>query len=166
MATTGLSAGGTRHWSRTGPALRVVARAPPVLECSTPMGSTLGFWLSFAATLLLLVIALVSGWRGRRRVHLVAGPLALVLLAIAIVCTEQLMRNYRFPEAALRFHLVFAKTGGLLALPVVVTGVWLWRRPAARPWHRRAVWLFLLGAVAATSTGIWLFMQGVPAPPK
>ncbi len=126
------------------------------------MAPTLGFWLSFGGTLVLLVVALVSGFRGRRRLHLWAGPLALVLLVVAILCTEALLRAYVFPAAALQFHLGFAKAGGLLALPVVVTGVWTWKRPAVRRWHRLAVLVFLAGALLATGTGLWLFAQAVP----
>ena len=123
------------------------------------MGHALGFWLAFGAAVLLLAVALVSGLRRRRRLHLVVAPLAMVALALAIVATEQLLRSYTFPADDLRFHLRFAKTAGLLALPVIGTGLWLWRRPAARRWHRLAVWAFVLATAAATCTGIWLFTR-------
>ena len=70
------------------------------------------------------------------------------------------MAGYAFPEPALRFHLIFAKSAGLLAIPVIVTGIWFWRRPAARNWHRTAVWLFVLATLVATATGFWMFAQG------
>ncbi len=135
---------------------------PAVWRSSAAMGPTLGFWLSFTATLVALAVAVVSGRRGGRRVHLVAGPLAIVLLVVAILCTEELMRSYRFPEAALHFHLWFAKAGGLLALPVVISGLLLVRRPSVRRWHRLAVFAFVVGALLATGTGLWLFGQGTP----
>ncbi|MGE3173140.1 MAG: hypothetical protein AB7O97_10990 [Planctomycetota bacterium] len=126
------------------------------------MGTAPSFWISFGTTLALLATALVSGLRGGRRLHLVAGPLTLVSLAVTVVLTEQLMRGYRFPEQALRVHLWFAKAGGALALPVLLTGIWLWRRPAARRWHLAAVLAFVVGALLATGTGVWMFVQGEP----
>lgn len=118
------------------------------------------FWVLFGATLVLLVVALVSGLRRRRRVHLVAGPAALVALTGAVLATEQLVSLYSFPEDILRVHLICAKTAGVLALVVAATGVWLWKRPAARRWHRLAVFVFLGGAVIATGTGLWMFGHG------
>jgi len=76
------------------------------------------------------------------------------------VLTEELVRRYEFPPAALRTHLWFAKAGGLLALPVIATGVWLWRRPGARIWHRLAVVVWLVSVLAATGTGLWIFTLG------
>src|SRR5262249_46842426 len=78
-----------------------------------------GFWLAFLCSVLLLAVALVSGLRGGRRLHLVAGPLAMVALVVAVACTGQLMASYSFPPDDLRFHLGFAKTAGSLALPVI-----------------------------------------------
>lgn len=124
------------------------------------MGPAIGFWIAFVTTLALLVLALVSGHRRQRRVHLLAAPLSIVSLAVAVVLTEQLVRGYVWEGEAkerLRVHLWFAKSAGALVLPVVVTGVWLWLRPAARRWHAIAVWVFMVAALAATGTGIWAF---------
>ena len=74
--------------------------------------------------------------------------------------TEQLMRNYTFPPDELAFHLIFAKAGGLLVLPVVVTGIWLARSERARTFHRAAVVLWLVSVLAATGTGLWMFGLG------
>lgn len=121
------------------------------------MGPSFGFWLAFSTTVGLLVVSLVSGLLGRRRVHLVTGPLTIVMLGIAVLMTEQLMRGYRFPPEEMRVHLMIAKTAAALALVVVGTGLWLWRRPAARVWHRWTVWLFVVLTLTATGTGIWVF---------
>ncbi len=126
------------------------------------MVSTLPFWLAFVATVVLLIVSLVSGLLRRRRVHLVTGPLTMVALAFAVIETEALMRRYDFPREALDTHLVFAKAGGLMALPVIVTGLWLWWRPRARFWHRLAVWLWLISVLAATGTGLWIFDLATP----
>jgi hypothetical protein len=124
------------------------------------MMSTLPFWLSLVVTVALIATALVSGLRGGRRLHLVCGPAAIVMLSVTIVLTEQLVRQYDFPADVREIHLPCAKAGGLLAVPVVLTGVWLWRSPRARNWHRVAVWVWLAGVLVATATGIWMFSHG------
>ena len=128
------------------------------------MPTTLPFWISFVTTVLLLVASLVTGWTNRRRVHLWFGPLTMVSLVVTVWLTEQLVRRYEFPPDVLRTHLWFAKAGGMLALPVIVTGVWLWKRPRARVWHKVAVYVWLVSVLAATGTGIWMFTQGTPKP--
>ncbi|MEQ1631570.1 MAG: hypothetical protein ABL997_04300 [Planctomycetota bacterium] len=121
------------------------------------MGPDLWFWVALVATVVLLVLALVSGLRGRRRAHLIAGPAAMVSLAIAILLTEQLAQRYVFPEPVRSIHLWCAKVGGLLAIPVILSGIWLWRRPAVRRLHRYSVFAFVVATLVATGTGIWMF---------
>ena len=128
------------------------------------MPETLPFWIAFVTTVLLLVLSLVTGWTRRRRLHLWLGPLTIVALVVAVVLTEQLVRRYDFPPDVLRVHLWFAKAGGLLALPVVVTGLWLWKQPRARSWHKLAVYVWLLAVLTATGTGLWMFSHGTPKP--
>jgi hypothetical protein len=124
------------------------------------MPPALPFWCAFAVTLVLLVVSLWTGWQRRRRVHLAVAPCALVALAVTIVLTEQLMAHYDFPADIKAIHLPCAKAGGLLALPVIATGVWLWRRPNARVWHRAAVLVWLVAVLVATGTGLWMFANG------
>lgn len=124
------------------------------------MLTTLPFWIAFVTTVLLLAASLTTGLLHRRRLHLWFGPLTMVSLAIAIVLTEQLMKRYEFPPETLRMHLWFAKSGGLLALPVIVTGIWLVRSERARRWHRIAVMVWILSVLAATGTGLFLFSLG------
>ncbi len=124
------------------------------------MPPALPFWIAFVATVVLLAAALWTGLRRRRRVHLWLGPLTIVSLAVTVVLTEQLVRRYEFPPEVLRTHLVFAKAGGLLALPVIVTGIWLWRSERARRWHKIAVFVWIAAVLTATGTGLWMFTQG------
>lgn len=124
------------------------------------MPNTVPFWISLLATVLLLVAAMATGLLRRRRPHLWLGPLTIVSLAITIVLTEQLVRRYEFPPDVLRLHLWWAKAGGVLALPVVATGLWLWRQPRARGWHKVAVYVWLVSVLAATGTGLWMFAHG------
>ena len=125
------------------------------------MPYTVPFWIAFVATVVLLVAALSTGFLHKRKLHLWLGPLTIVSLTIAIVLTEKLMQHYTFPKDELAFHLIFAKAGGLLALPVVVTGIWLWRQPRARLWHSIAVVVWLIAVLTATATGLWMFSHGV-----
>ena len=124
------------------------------------MPPTLPFWIAFLATVLLLLASLWTGFRRIRKVHLWLGPLTMVLLTITIVLTEELLRSYEFPADVKATHLIFAKAGGLLALPVIATGLWLWRDPRARRWHRAAVLVWLASVLAATGTGLWMFSLG------
>jgi hypothetical protein len=121
------------------------------------MPPTALFWLSLGVTVLLIVATMWTGWRGPRRLHLVVGPLTMGALAITIVLTEQLMAHYTFPDDTKAIHLPCAKAGGLLALPVILTGVWLWRSP-----HKLAVYVWLLSVLVATCTGLWMFAHGTP----
>jgi hypothetical protein len=124
------------------------------------MSTTLPFWISFVVTVLFVAATLVTGWTRRRKLHLWLGPLTLVALAITIVLTEELARRYEFPPEVMRTHLWFAEAAALLALPVVATGLWLWRKPRARRWHRAAVVVWLVSVLVATGTGLWMFGQG------
>jgi hypothetical protein len=121
---------------------------------------TLPFWIGLVSTVALRVGSLVTGWLRRRRLHLWLGPLTMVSLTITILLTEELVRRYSFPEDVLRTHLWFAKAGGLLALPVIVTGIWLWRSERARLWHRAAVIVWIVSVLTATGTGLWMFGHG------
>ena len=115
------------------------------------------FWVAFLLTVVLLVTALITGLRGCRRLHLCIGPSVMVALTVTIVLTEQLASRYEFPAEALGIHLWFAKSAALMALPVIATGIWLWRKPAARRWHRNCVLIWLLTVLLATGTGFWMF---------
>ena len=124
------------------------------------MPTTVPFWISFVVTVVLIAVALVTGFLHKRRPHLVLGPLTMVSLGVAITLTEELMRCYEFPADIKATHLIFAKAGGLLGLPVILTGIWLWRSPRARRWHLAAVILWLVGVLTATGTGLWMFSHG------
>lgn len=128
------------------------------------MGADVWFWVALSATVVLIALALVSGLQRKRRAHLLAGPASMASLLVAILLTEKVARLYTFDPEAQRIHLVCAKIGGLLALPVVVTGIWLWRRASARPYHKLAVWAFVVATLVATATGIWMFADAVPKP--
>ncbi|MEZ5965731.1 MAG: hypothetical protein R3F56_17990 [Planctomycetota bacterium] len=120
------------------------------------------FWTSFGATLLLVALTIVQGWRGRRRAHLVLALTSVASLTLTIVLAERMGATRTFPRDAMRIHLWFAKSAALAVVPVALTGAVLWRRPTWRPVHRTVVVLFLLLTVAATATGTWVFSLSEP----
>lgn len=124
------------------------------------MPPAVSFWIALAVTVGLIVASLVTGLRRRRRLHLWLGPLTIVMLVVTVVLTEQLASRYDFPADVKAVHMPCAKVGGLMALPVVLTGLWLWRSPRARRWHRLAVYAWLLAVLVAAATGIWMFAHG------
>ena len=126
------------------------------------MPSPVPFWIAFVTTVVLLIVAAATGFSKKRKIHLWAGPATIVALGLAIWQVEKLSRNYSFPPEVLSFHLIFAKAGGLLALPVVATGIWLSRSERARRFHRAAVILWLVVVLIATGTGLYMFGLGTP----
>ncbi len=128
------------------------------------MGADVWFWIALVSTVALMALAIVSGLQRKRRAHLIAGPASMVSLVVAILLTEKLARLYAFDPDVQRIHLVCAKAGGLLAIPVVLTGLLLWKKPAARGVHRWAVWIFVVATLVATATGGWMFTGAVLMP--
>ncbi|MEM7200326.1 MAG: hypothetical protein AAF628_08685 [Planctomycetota bacterium] len=125
---------------------------------------TTWFWVSFAVTGAGAAVATTAGWRRQRRLHLWTGPSTLLVLFVTVLLAERLAGEREFPDYAMRIHLPCAKTAGLLAIGVALTGVVLWRSGRGRVAHRVCVLLFLLGVVVATATGCWAFFLSVPAP--
>lgn len=123
----------------------------------------LWFWVSFLVTLLLLAGSVWSGLTHRRRVHFVVVPLTVVSLLITIRMTGSLVETRLFPEEELAFHLRFAISATAMLVPVAITGIGYarWGR-SWRLWHRLAVAAFLLLAVTATVTGVWVFSLSEP----
>ncbi|MEY4830273.1 MAG: hypothetical protein RLZZ562_2069 [Planctomycetota bacterium] len=128
------------------------------------MGADVWFWIALVAAVALMALALASGLQRKRRAHLIAGPASMASLVVAILLTEKLARLYAFDPEVQRIHLIFAKAGGLLAIPVVLTGLLLWRKPGARRVHRLAVWIFVVATLLATATGVWMFSGAVLKP--
>jgi hypothetical protein len=128
------------------------------------MPSTVPFWIAFVVTVVLLVVSLFTGFTRKRKAHMWLGPLTIVSLAITIWYTEQLARQYTFPAEELAIHMVFAYAGALVAIPVAISGIWLWRTERARKWHRLIVFLWLACVLTATATGLWMFDLGTVKP--
>ena len=124
--------------------------------------STFLFWIFFPLTLAALVATVITGVRHRRRPHLILAPASVVLLAITIVFAERMGAERTFPPEEMAIHLWFAKAATLLVLLVAGSGVCYLRTPRARWPHRIAVGLFLVAAVIASATGVWVFGLSTP----
>ena len=120
------------------------------------------FWVFFSLTLLGLAAAMVTGLRGKRRLHLVLAPVCVVLLTVTIVEAERMTGNRSFPPHEMSIHLWFAKTAAALMLPVIVTGLVLWRTARWRRIHFWCVLAFLVMAVTASGTGVWVYSLSTP----
>ena len=120
------------------------------------------FWPSFVTTLACLVGTLWTGFRGRRRPHLVLALLTVALLTVTVLLTEALLRAVEFPKREMTIHLGFAKTAAGLVVPVILTGALTWFRRGWLRVHLVCVVLFVLAALVATGTGIWVYALATP----
>ena len=120
------------------------------------------FWIFFSLTLIGLAVTLITGLLAQRRLHLVLGPTCVVLLVVTIVMAERMTANRSFPPHEMAIHLWFAKTAAALMLPVIVTGLVLWRTARWRRLHFWCVVAFLVMAVTASGTGVWVFSLSTP----
>lgn len=128
-----------------------------------PVTDTAWFWTVFPITLVLLFGTLWTGRTKRRWVHLRLAPLSLVFLGLAIWMAIRMGQARVFPEDEMAIHRPIATLAAVLVVPVIGSGIALFRSPAWRPVHRVCVTLFMVAALAATGTGIWVFTLSTPA---
>jgi len=126
-------------------------------------------WLGvgLASTTLLLVLVLVTGFRAKRKPHLVFVTLTVAALVFTIFRAEQLGTGYDLEQAGVitPIHLLIAKVTTLAYLLPVITGYQTWRNPAKKPLHRKAVFLVLFLTLTAFVTGTMMMMGAVPLDP-
>ncbi len=145
----------TTHWEMPLP-------GGPTPSILTRVTDTTWFWIVFPITLALLIGALWTGSRGIRRVHLILAPVSLVFLGVAILLAVRMGQTRNFPPDEMRIHRMFATSAALLALPVIASGLALFRSPRWRRVHRVCVILFFFTALVATGTGVWVFTMSTP----
>ena len=120
------------------------------------------FFLALGATLVAVFMTVQTGRRGDRKPHLVRALSTVGLLGVTILLALWLGEQRDFPTDAMDIHKIFARTAGLLVLPVVGTGIVLWHRPSWRIAHRACVYLLLVVLLVAVGTGIWVFSLSTP----
>ena len=120
------------------------------------------FFAALVLTLVGILFTVLAGRRADRPAHVKWALSTVSLLVLTIVLALVLGRYRDFPEEQMGIHKIFARTGGLMVLPVAFTGLMLWRRPGWRTAHKVCVYLFILVAVIAAGTGVWVFSLSTP----
>ena len=120
------------------------------------------FFVALGLTAVAVVLTVRSGRRGDRRSHVLRALLTVALLIVSIVLALMLGQARNFPDPAMAIHKVIARTAGLLVLPVIFTGIMLWRRPGWRIVHRACVYGLIIALAVAIVTGTWVFSLSTP----
>ncbi len=123
---------------------------------------TTAFLIFLGATVVAIVLTVLAGLRKRRRAHLVRAITTVVLLAITIYFAYQMDTERVFPVEEMKIHRIFSRSIACIVPLLVFTGAMLWRRPGWRPAHRLFIVLFLVDALCAAVTGIWVLYLSVP----
>ena len=128
------------------------------------MDTVTGFLLFLALTLVALGVVVVSGFRARRKVHIPAVAVAVLLLLVTIYYAEQLGTQYDLEAAGAIYpvHLAFAKVTTPAYLLPIVTGIRTLKKPAGLRWHKRLAFLILILTVATAATGTAMVMMAEP----
>src|SRR5690606_39616143 len=103
-----------------------------------------------------------SGLRRQRRRHVLRALITVLLLGITVWAAFGLSAVRDFPADEMAIHKVFSRGGGLMVFPLAFTGLMLWRRPAWRRAHQVCIGLFLVLALGATVTGVWVLVLSTP----
>jgi hypothetical protein len=120
------------------------------------MFETSGFLLFLSLTVVGVVMTLVSGLQKRRRPHIVRAVVTVALLAVTILFAFLMAGVRVFPAREMAIHRVFSVSVAVLVPLVAASGILLARRPTLRWPHRACVSAFLVMAVGALVTGVWV----------
>jgi len=125
------------------------------------MSPGFGFAFFLAATLALLGLVVLTGFRAQRKRHIALVVLAIASLGITIRFAVLLGRSFDLHAAGsiTPIHLALSKVATALYLLPIATGIRTIFRPAAKKWHKRAAFLVLGMTVLTAITGtlmLWL----------
>ena len=119
------------------------------------MDPLIQFCAAVGATVVFLVIVVVTGIRGKITVHIPCVVLTLISLTVAIVFALKLGKIYDLPKSGAIFpiHMAIAKLAAASYVLPIITGI---RTLKARAHHRLHFWaamLVLVLTAAASITG-------------
>ena len=125
-----------------------------------------GFLLFLALTLVALGVTVVSGFKARRKIHIPAVAVSVVLLLVTIYYAEQLGTQYDLKAAGVIYpiHLFFAKTSTPAYLLPIITGIRTLKKPTMIVWHKRLAFLVLILTVLSAGTGTAMVLMSDKLP--
>lgn len=125
------------------------------------MTPTIGFVGSLIVTLACLGVAVVTGYKAKRKVHLTSVLGAVVMLVLTIYYAIELGKLYdlHYDSTITKVHLNVAKVNTAAYLLPALTGIRTLKNPAGRKLHGRVAWAVLLLTVFTAVTGIIMLMR-------
>lgn len=122
------------------------------------------FLVGLAATVVLLVLVIVTGLRERRFPHLALVLVYFVALGITIVLAARMGRVLDLEAAGpiTAVHLGIAKATTVLYLLPIATGFLTLRDERWRRRHKRCAWALVVLTLLAVATGAWMTLAAPP----
>lgn len=129
-------------------------------------GPQILFPVFLVLTVLLLGGAVVTGLRGRVRLHLATVAVTVVSLVLTIWFAERLGELYDLDSAgAIKdVHLALAKIATFAYVAPIASGVMTLRDRRHKRLHFRFAMIVLALTVAAAVTGTWMLLAATPLP--
>ena len=125
------------------------------------MTPTIGFIGSLVLTLVCLGVAVVTGYKAKRKVHLSSVTGAVILLVLTIYYAIELGELYdlHYDSMITIVHLNVAKVNTAAYLLPVITGLRTLKDPAGRKLHGRVAWSVLILTVFTAVTGCIMLLR-------
>lgn len=122
---------------------------------------TIGFLASLGLTLVCLGIAVYTGYRAKRKVHLTAVSGAVAMLVSTIYFAIELGKLYdlHYDSMITRVHLTTARINTAAYLLPVITGLRTLRNPKGRKLHGRVALSVLVLTVFTAVTGCIMLLR-------
>jgi hypothetical protein len=123
--------------------------------------ATIGFVGALVMTLVFLGIAVVTGYKAKRKIHLsaVGGAVAMLVLTIYFAIELGKLYDLHYESTITRVHLGVARYNTAAYLLPVITGLRTLKNPAGRKLHGRVAWGVLLLTVFTAVTGCIMLLR-------
>jgi len=128
------------------------------------MDPVTGFATFLLLTVGLLVVDVVSGFKGMLRIHLPSVVATVISLALAIYFAERLGELYDVTAAGsiTTIHLTLAKVTTAAYLLPLITGIRTLTDRSRRGTHRRVAFVVLAMTVLTAGTGVAMILNSEP----